>query len=173
MRRRTFCGRADSARFELHQGFVVAFAGGTLDHDRISLNMRNALDHFFPAPWRSFGSDMKVRVGAATFFYPDAGVVCDELPGSASIVERPRIVVEVLSPSTRSYDLIEKRAAYREVAGLEAYVIVHTATRLLELEIRDVDGGWLTVTCTDDGVPLGIGILTLDDVYRRSSLEST
>ena len=43
-------------RFELHHGFVVAFAGGTMDHDRIALNLRNAFDRPFPEPCRSFAS---------------------------------------------------------------------------------------------------------------------
>ena len=103
------------------------------------------------------------------FFYPDAGVVREELSGTASVIEHPRVVVEVLSPSTPSYDLIEKRVAYRELASLEAYLIVHTTTRQLELDVRDADARFRTIASDDRGVPLGNGTMTLDEVYSRTS----
>lgn len=158
-------------RFELHHGFLVAFAGSTVDHDRISFNLRNALDRLFPAPCRSFGSNLKIRIDDGNFFYSDAGVLRDDFPGTLSVIEGPRVVAEVLSPSTRSYDLIEKRAAYRGIAALEAYVIVHTSSRQIELDVRDADGRWHTVAFDEDVIPLGNGVLTIDEVYRRSSLD--
>ncbi len=160
-------------RFELHHGFVVAFAGGTLDHDRIALNLRIAFDRLFPAPCRSFGSDVKVRADVTTFYYPDAGVICDELPGDTATIETPHIVAEVLSPSTRTYDLIEKRAAYRKIGSVRAYVVVHTTQRYVEIDLRDGGDGWYTSTFDDGAFPLGIGALTLEDVYRRSSIAQT
>lgn len=133
-------------RFKLHHGFVVAFAGGTLDHDRIGLNLRMAFDRLFMSPCRSFGTDVKVRADVATFYYPDAGVVCEELPGNTSTIEAPRIVTEVLSPSTRTYDLIEKRAAYRKLTSVQAYVIVHTSLQHVEVDLRDAGDRWCTST---------------------------
>ena len=157
-------------RFELHHGFVVAFAGGTLDHDRISLNLRVAFDRLFPAPCRSFGSDLKVRIDDVTFDYADAGVVCDDVTGRETIVANPTIVAEVLSPSTRTYDLIEKRAAYRSLASLKAYVIAHTTSPHVDLDVRDGRGGWRTIAFEIGAHPLGADSLAIDEIYARTSL---
>ena len=127
---------AQDEKFELHRGFVMAFAGGTVDHDTIAFNLRSAFDRLFSPARRTFGSDVKVRLNADTFYYADAGVFCEELPGDATVVERARIVAEVLSRSTRSYDLVEKRAAYRGLASLVAYVVVHADMRRCEVDVR-------------------------------------
>ncbi len=157
-------------RFELHHGFVVARAGGTIDHDRVAHNLRNAVDRLYPEPCLAFGSDVKIQVDARTFFYPDAGVICSEVTGSETSLESPRVVAEVLSPSTRSYDLIENRAAYRSLPSLHAYVIVHTEFRRLEVDLRDADGAWRTSFTDAEPLPLGARVLTLDELYARTSL---
>lgn len=130
-------------RHELHHGFVVAFAGGTLDDDRIAHNLRTAFDALFPAPCRSHGSDVKVQIDASTVYYPDA-----------TVIDRPRVVAEVLSPSTRAYDIIEKRAMYRNVPSLVAYVVVHTTLQHIEIDARAGDGRWSTQT--SDGEPIAL-----------------
>jgi len=160
-----------TAKFELHHGFVVAFAGGTADHDTVANNVRAALKRLFEAPCRMFGSDVKLRISQDTFFYPDAMVVCEPVLGSATYVEAPKVVVEVLSRSTRAYDLVEKRAAYRGLVSLVAYVVVHTDMRRVEVDSRTSDGRW-TTEAFDDKAFIGGRELTLAEVYAGTSLES-
>ena len=160
-------------RFELHHGFVVAFAGGTIHHDRVAFNLRNAFDALFPAPCQSFGSDVKVQVDVQTFLYPDAGVVCEDVAGMETVITKPRTVAEVLSPSPRSYDPIEKRALYRQIGSLHAYVVVHTDTPRIEVDLRNADGTWRTSVFDGESVPLGNGLLTFDAVYARTSIRES
>jgi hypothetical protein len=148
----------------------MAFAGGTVDHDTIAFNLRASLDRLFPAPCRTFGSDVNLRVASDTFYYADTGVVCEAVPAEAAVIEGARIVAEVLSRSTRSYDLVEKRAAHRAMASLAAYVIVYTEMRRVEVDVRAPDGTWKTETydigeAFIDGRPI-----SLDAIYARSSL---
>ena len=159
-------------RHELHHGFVVAFAGGTLDNDRIAHHLRTAFDALFPAPCRSHGSDVKVQIDASTVYSPDATVVCVEMAGNATVIDRPRVVADVLSPSTRAYDIIEKRAMYRNVASLVAYVIVHTTSQHIEIDTRAGDGRWSTQTSDGEPIALGEGALTFEAVYARTSVPS-
>ncbi len=163
---------AQDEKFELHRGFVMAFAGGTVDHDTIAFNLRTAFDRSFPPPCRTFGSDVKVRVSADTFYYADAGVICEVIPGDATVVERARIVAEVLSRSTRSYDLVEKRAAYRALASLVAYVVVHADMRRCEVDVRGRDGTWRTETYDDNEIFVDGRSVALESIYARSSLAS-
>jgi Uma2 family endonuclease len=160
------------AKFELHHGFIMAFAGETIDHDRIGFNLQNAFERLFPAPCRSFGADVKIRVASSTFYYADAGVVCTDIDPHAAVIDTPRVVAEVLSPSTRAYDLVEKRAAYRGLSGLEFYVIVHTTMRRAEIDSRGMDGTWSTDVTDDGDAYLGTLVLSLSEVYARSSLDT-
>ncbi len=164
---------AQSLKFELHRGFVMAFAGGTVDHDTIAFNVRAALDRLFLPPCRTFGADVKLRVASDTFYYADAGVVCEPVAGDAMVIERARIVAEVLSRSTRSSDLVEKRAAYRGMAPLAGYVVVHVEMRRVEVDVRRPDGSWRTETYDEDEAFVDGRAITLDAIYARSSLEKT
>lgn len=159
-------------RYELHHGFAFAFAGGTFDHDQIAFALRVALGEMFPAPCRTFGSDVKIRVASETFFYADVGVVCEPVEGRALFVERPRIVAEVLSRSTRGYDLVEKRSAYRALPSVEAYIVVHTAMRRVEVDGR-VGERWETVTYDDEIAFVGTRPVSLEQVYGLPSDEAS
>jgi Uma2 family endonuclease len=159
-------------KFELHSGFIVAFAGGTSIHNTLSLNLVFALRRCYPPPCRAYGSDMKVRVSENTSYYPDASATCEEVAEGASFIESPQIVGEVLSPSTRTYDLIDKRAAYRRLPGLLASVIVHTDRRLVEVD-RTVFGRWETVNIDDGRIAVGRLSVDLDEIYAMTSLAST
>ena len=52
---------ARSEKFELHHGFVVAFAGGTIEHNQIALRMRDILKVLFAEPRLVFTSEIKVK----------------------------------------------------------------------------------------------------------------
>ncbi|MBC5800081.1 MAG: Uma2 family endonuclease [Candidatus Eremiobacteraeota bacterium] len=158
---------AQSLRFELHHGFAVAYAGGTVSHDRVSFRARGLLARLYPSPCETFGRDVKVRVSEATFYYCDAGVRCDPIDDDATVIERPHVVVEVLSRSTRPYDIVEKRAAYRAMNCLAAYVIIHTDMRRIEVDARATNGRWSTGTYGDDEAYLNGQAFVLDEVYGR------
>lgn len=156
-------------KFELHRGFVYAFAGVTLGHDRIVFNIRSLLERQLRLPCRTSGSDVKVRISNDTCYYPDVTVSCEDVADSATMIRQPRIVVEVLSPSTRDYDLVEKRAAYREMHALRGYVIAHSGSRRVEVDRRTADGAWGTEVF-DSGDALIDGYsLPLDRVYAGTA----
>ena len=157
-------------KFELHHGFVMACAGGTLRHDRLAFNLRTALERGYTRPCRTFGSDVKLRVSADTYYYCDAGVVCEDVADENTVVRAPRVVAEVLSASTRAYDLVEKRAAYRGMPALAAYVVVHADMRRIEVDARAQDGTWQTQTYDDDDAFVEGRAMSLASIYAGSSL---
>jgi len=156
-------------RYELRHGFVLAFAGGTADHATIALNLSVALRRAFPLPCRVFGSDLKIAIGSNTFYYADAAVTCREIAGTETFVSAPLVICEVLSDSTRRYDAVEKRAAYRTVPSLERLIIVDTQIRRLEVDMCATNG-WETSIVESGVVPLGSTHVALADIYVGTSL---
>ena len=71
-------------------------------------------------------SDLKVRVKKRNcFYYPDVLVTCDERDRASSHVkEHPKLIVEVLSPSTEAFDRGDKFTDYQTLASLEEYVSI-------------------------------------------------
>ena len=93
-------------------------------------------------------------------------MLCEALPGDTTFVERPRVVVELLCKRTARFDIVEKRASYRSLPSLEAYAIVHTEVRRIEIDTRALGGRWQTDVCEDgDVAPLGAGALDVTELY--------
>jgi Uma2 family endonuclease len=163
--------RDGEVRHEYVTGQAYAMAGASARHNRIAGNIFVQLSlHLDGAACEPFMSDMKVRVAPDLFYYPDVFVACDPPGGDPYFRTEPRLVVEVLSPSTSRTDRHEKLAAYRNCPSLQEYALVSQDGMLVELHRRAGDG-WQTQILTDaddrcafDSVGL---TLSLRDVYRN------
>lgn len=76
---------------------------------------------------RLYASDMRLKVDAATVYYPDLMVVCEEDPGEY-YKEKPCLVIEVLSDSTEATDRREKLRKYLDLPTLQAYLLLDSRT---------------------------------------------
>ena len=111
-------------------------------HGLIALNIAAALKtQLKGSPCRAFADPMKVRVGADTILYPDVFVTCDNGDlRTEQVFSAPTVVVEVLSPSTQSYDRGPKFTLYRSLPSLREYMLVDPDTREVQLFRRGADG---------------------------------
>jgi Uma2 family endonuclease len=133
-------------RHEYLGGVIYAMAGGTNDHAAISANAIMALGtRLRGRSCRVFSSDAKVRIELSDhtrFYYPDAQVVCHSNAGTERFQDRPIVVVEVLSESTRRTDLGEKRDAYLSIPSLKVLVLVDSEQIRVLVYRRRADGGF-------------------------------
>jgi len=118
-------GRQD-VRHELVDGYLYAMTGASLRHDEIAMNIAAALhSHLRGKDRRVYKSDVKVQI-ADNFYYPDIEVWCGR--GQAKTnkysLDDPKVIVEVLSPSTQRYDRGDKRLAYQNIKSLNDYILV-------------------------------------------------
>lgn len=110
--------------FEFDGFQPVAMTGGTIDHDRITFNLRRSLEARLAAtPCRPFGPNVKI-LAAGSIRYPDALIACTPQTGSSTIVEDPVVVFEVVSPGTSRTDRIEKVREYQATPSIRRYVIL-------------------------------------------------
>lgn len=135
-------------KHEYVSGEIFAMAGGSVEHAALSMAIGALLvNHLRGSTCRAYSSDLRIRVREANVgTYADAAVVCDPVerdPESPTHVTNPRVVVEVLSPSTEDYDRGEKRLYYQRLASLREYVLVAQDRRRVEVWRRaDGDGDW-------------------------------
>jgi Uma2 family endonuclease len=111
------------------------------------------------------------------YTYPDVSIVCGKpvLEGEVrTTLLNPRVVIEVLSPSTEAYDRGEKFAHYRSIASLAEYVLVSTTHRRVEVFTRRDDVWELRVYDEGSQVELGsVGVeLAVDALYEGVELEA-
>lgn len=112
-------------RREYVAGQVYAMSGGSSNHNRVAVNLSTQLfNSLASSDCEVFINDLKVRVSATVFYYPDIVVTCENLPGKAYFCEQPRLIVEILSPSTERTDRNEKMREYQQMASLHEYVLI-------------------------------------------------
>jgi len=112
-------------KHEYIDGNVYAMAGASKNHQRIIANLARHLGNYLnSSPCEVFFSDIKVRVDAKKYFYPDVIVVCENDDEDAYYTESPHIIVEVLSSSTRKFDHTLKRQFYQTLPSLEEYILI-------------------------------------------------
>ncbi len=131
---------------EFVRGEVFAMAGGEDRHATVALNIAMTLrQHLRGSPCRVYPSDVKLRVEAADcFFYPDVMVTCSAADLQDRLIKRePRLVVEVLSPSTAAYDRGDKFASYRQLPSLQEYLLVDVGALRCDLFRKGADGLWV------------------------------
>ena len=111
-------------RWEFDGVRPVAVTGGTLGHDRITFNLRKALDmRLAGTPCQPFGPMLKI-IATGSVRYPDGAVTCSPTPLSATIVENPVAVFEVVSETSARTDRIEKLREYQATGSIQRYVIL-------------------------------------------------
>lgn len=162
-------------RHEFYDGEIYAMAGGSPEHAAMGAAVTAILGRQLGSgPCRVYSSDLRLRVvatGLAT--YPDVAVICGRSERDASSrthVINPKVLVEVLSPSTASYDRGEKLQHYRQIPSLEAVVLIDHEAPRIELWTRGPQGWTARPFSSGDVVPLeAIGCtLPLDEVYAAA-----
>ncbi len=114
-------------KHEFVAGMVYAMVGGRYAHNLIASNVLGELHSQLKGqPCRALNSDSKVRIqtGSQTrFYYPDASVVCGDNLLDGVFQDKPSVIIEVLSESTRRTDEGEKLDAYQKIVTLSAYLM--------------------------------------------------
>lgn len=164
-------------RYEYIHGEVWAMAGTSDRHNIVTGNIfANLWSHLRDSPRRPFIENMKVRVEPEVFYYPDIIVSCEESPESPYFRNQPKLIIEVISPSTANVDRREKLIAYQKMPSVHEIVLVDQEKIALEIHRRQPDGRWITYYFDDtdteftlDSVEL---TLTLAEVYRRVNFDA-
>lgn len=131
-------------RHEYVAGNVYAMSGGTLNHQRIAGNfIRSAGNQLTGKPCFPTGSDFKLLVplagGDEAFYYPDGMIICVPVPGDSLFTDSPSVILEVLSPTTRRTDEVQKFRDYITIPTLQTYILAETDGALLTVYRRDGD----------------------------------
>ena len=116
-------------RHEFINGVIFAMSTPSLNHQRLVRNMMGAIDSHLKrgGPCEVFQSGLKLvfrRDVNEISYCPDVTVDCRPDTRDERYVYDPKLIVEVLSPSTQIIDRREKLQNYRLIDSVEEYVIV-------------------------------------------------
>ncbi len=172
--------RDSESRHEFLDGEVIAMAGESLSHSRVCSNiLRESGNRLKGRPCEALSPNMKVRTSAASLYaYPDLTIVCGEPQfhdSKKDVLINPRVIFEVLSPSTENYDRTVKFQRYRMGnETLTDYVLVSQERAFVEHFRKATDGQWLYRSFSNLSEILDLdGInceLKLTEIYDRVEL---
>jgi Uma2 family endonuclease len=161
-------------KLEYLHGMVFAMAGGSQYHNAIPMNLAFLLKSRLGSRDCSILSSdqMVVAPGSEAAFFPDLSVVCgSKLELGSKPITNPVMIVEVLSPSTREYDLGQKFQQYRRIASLRHILFLESESMGLQLYSRGDGELWPAIPTAldqrEDLVSLeALGLsFRLDEVY--------
>ena len=169
--------RLAELRHEYVDGRVYAMAGASDDHNRIAGNIFAELrERLRGHRCEPFINDMKVKIPPAfadVYYYPDVLVACDPTDNARYFRERPIVIIEVLSTETERTERREKAIAYRQIATVEAYVLVEQE-RMAATNLRRAEPGWQSEVIEKRGSILkmpGIAVeIPLERIYERTTV---
>ena len=176
--------------FERHEwldGLIYAMAGESPPHSLISSNVNAILNlQLRGRPCATYSPNMKVysRLPGETglkglFSYPDCLVVCGQPlfhDEHRDVLTNPRVVIEVLSPTTERYDKGKKFVRYQQNVSLTDYVLIAQTYPSIEHYALQANGSWVYSLTTPLTPSAALGSLEcelpLAEVYDRIEFPS-
>jgi len=148
-------------RYEFDGFQPVAMTGGTIGHDRITFNLRKALEvRLASGPCQPHGPNVKI-IADGKVRYPDVIVARAPVSAKATVVDNPVVVFEVLSDGTVNTDLIDKNLEYRATPSVHRYVIVQQ-THVAAIVFARQGDMWPSEIVAGDGAHLSIPEIGID-----------
>lgn len=165
---------------EYYDGEIIPMAGGTTNHNRISLNFCRK----FPLTLReedyeAFIGDVRLWIAQyRCYVYPDVIVIRGkpvyEGKGTTTITN-PILIIEVKSNSTDNYDRRDKFRYYRSIPNFQEYLLVDQYSFHIEQFFKQGNGQWLLSEYEGESAVLSLKSLPLEisfqDIYQRVSFD--
>ncbi|MGB7441704.1 MAG: Uma2 family endonuclease [Coleofasciculaceae cyanobacterium] len=165
---------------EYIDGEIVPMAGGSTNHNRIAGNFYATLNFAFRTEdYEVFMSDVRLWIAQRRIYtYPDVMVVAGEpeyYENCTDTITNPRVIIEVLSPSTKKYDSSKKFEAYRTIPTFTEYLLIDQTRRYIEHFSKTDEKQWLFWDYgeSDETVKLASVSfqISLADIYNKVTFE--
>lgn len=171
--------RAADSKHEFFDGEIFAMSGGSLFHSQLAGNIIGLLhESLRDSKCRVLSSDMRIKLPTGLYTYPDASVLCENPKfedGRKDVLLNPMVIIEVLSPSTESYDRGKKFEHYRSCLSLRDYVLISQDRVFVEHFSRQANSEqwllttWNSLAATITFESLGVS-LPLRGIYAKIEL---
>lgn len=161
----------DELRHELVEGVPVAMNPPPAPHARMVIVLGSALDRRLRRPCATYGGGGTRREDDEwNYRVPDLAISCSR--SAEHWIDAPRVVVEILSPTTERRDVTVKLAFHRSLPSVEEILHVGTDRRHVEHWRREGDA-W-TVRDLIGSALIALALLTepvpLDEIYEPLEL---
>lgn len=178
-------------RVHYRNGFIISFieidektdiimGEATVTHERLVARFIYYLATILgvDGDFSTMGSNSKIFIGAERGGYnPDVMVVKGAIETrkyktnkrNSTGVVNPYLIVEILSRSTRDFDLSEKLMDYKQIPSLQQVIFVEQGSVWASTYIRKSENEWrnLDFTSLDEAIPVADGSIALAQLYSK------
>lgn len=161
---------ANELKHELINGNLYEMSGSSKYHHKLSgiifLLLNSLLKN---KEYEIYFEGFKVQTPEKNYFYPDI-CVCKANP-KKYFTEEPIFIVEVLSETTRKFDLTDKFIQYQKISTLQYYLCIEPEQQVIFFYFKNENGEWLAETFTKDESIIELPALNISfsvkDVYSK------
>lgn len=161
---------------EYSNGKIIPMAGGTYNHNRISLTIMALLYMMLDDNVELFGSDQTIYIPDYNkVVYPDGCIAFGNLESHDNKkygLTNPTLIIEVASKSTEKYDRTTKFRMYKSLPSFKEYVIVNQDIPIVEVFHKIDENTWKVTSYI--GLDKTVQFETIDaqlkmsDIYKKA-----
>lgn len=165
---------------EYIDGQIIPMPGGTVNHNRISVNLSSALNFAFRQQnYEVFAVDLRLWISEKRIYtYPDVMIVAGEpefFNNRRDIITNPQVIIEVLSKSTKGYDRENKFEAYRTIYTFQEYLLIDQTRIHIEQFSKTGKKLWTLREYDEEDQAIALTIvpfeICLQDLYNRVNFQ--
>ncbi|MFT4156130.1 Uma2 family endonuclease [Parafilimonas sp.] len=160
-------------KHELINGNLYEISGSSTYHNKLERHIANLIESLLKQnKFEVLIEGFKVKALHNNFFYPDV-IVCTNSFNRYFTTE-PVLLVEILSETTRRFDLTDKFIQYQKIPTLQYYLCVEPEQQVIIFYFKTESGEWMTETFTKDESIINLPALDISfmvkDVYKNIRL---
>ncbi len=139
--------RSSLEKHEYYRGEVFAMSGASWNHNVIARNLNTIILPILKGKSCSmYGSDLRIHIPENTLYtYPDFSIICgtpETTDEEKDTIVKPAAIIEILSPTTKSYDRGDKFNLYRQIPTLQEYILIDSETVSVEHFVKQNVNEW-------------------------------
>ncbi|MCP9751511.1 Uma2 family endonuclease [Ferruginibacter sp. HRS2-29] len=167
--------REATEKHEYYQGEIFVMTGASREHNEIFSNLFTEIGYKLKGKGcKPYGADFRTHVQKNTLYtYPDMLIICGEpelTDNHFDTVTNPSVIIEILSKSTRDYDIGKKFMLYRDIPSLKEYIVVDSEKMFVQNNTKIADKSWQMTEYNEADESLIINTvqigISLKDIYK-------
>ncbi len=165
--------RQAERKSEYHEGELFPVIDASIEHSSLGVNLAAILQPKLRKTGCRALFFLRTRVSPSQYVYPDLAILCGEpklTDEHADTVTNPKVIFEILSPSTADYDHGGKFALYRMLPSFEEYVLISQDRMYVEVFRKRSSNDWSLQIIEDPSQTVrieSVGIeFVLGDLYE-------
>jgi Uma2 family endonuclease len=169
-------------KIEYHENEIITMGLASYEHEKITAKLIILLSQIFERKGVDYdilasNSGVQIPKFEGGYYMPDVLVMREEpifKAKSNCIITNPYIIVEILSPSTKNFDLSEKLPEYKLLDSLQQVIYINPKKVSVTTYTRTENpNSWINqdfYSLEDAIVVEGISV-SLSDIYRKIKFE--